>query len=270
MVRQFKILYRESEITQEELVAASEFFPCTPSRMLIQAGDLIIGRYSVLPFYAEQEQDIRLVGAELINTTRAHNWIADVGSWASGCLEGLTPRTWTHIEEIPDGISLVLKGQTNSKKFNWNSHMFAANKAEAIQVYLRLLDDTLIGQQTIYFREYIPLMRLGTGLHGLPISKEFRFFVCDGEVLCGGFYWASHAEEVPVPRVAEVPEGFLQKVVKRVAERARFVVVDVAQTASGDWIVIELNDGQMSGLALCDPTVLYHNLRRILDRAKNA
>jgi hypothetical protein len=35
----------------------------------------------------------------------------------------------------------------------------------------------------------------------------------------------------------------------------------VAKTQSGEWIVIELNDGQMAGLSDNDPSVLYHNLK---------
>jgi hypothetical protein len=37
--------------------------------------------------------------------------------------------------------------------------------------------------------------------------------------------------------------------------------MDIAKTQSGEWIVIELNDGQMSGLSENDPNVLYKNLK---------
>lgn len=41
-----------------------------------------------------------------------------------------------------------------------------------------------------------------------------------------------------------------------------FLVVDVAQTEAGRWIVIECNDGQESGYAGVQPRALW---RRILD-----
>ena len=40
--------------------------------------------------------------------------------------------------------------------------------------------------------------------------------------------------------------------------------IDVAQTESGEWIVVELNDGQMSGLSENNPEVLYKNLTTVL------
>jgi len=42
-------------------------------------------------------------------------------------------------------------------------------------------------------------------------------------------------------------------------------VVDVARTESGEWIVIELNDGQQSGLSDNDPDQLYSNMKKMLD-----
>lgn len=46
-------------------------------------------------------------------------------------------------------------------------------------------------------------------------------------------------------------------------------MIDVAQTESGDWIVIELNDGQMSGLSENNPEILYKNLKHMTwDRYK--
>ena len=104
----------------------------------------------------------------------------------------------------------------------------------------------------IYFKSY----------HGLPISKEFRFFVAFGKVLCGAFYWSNSVEDIDEkPNVSEVPESFLQKVLDAVGDKINFYVVDVAETESGDWIVIELNDGGQSGLSENDPDVLYAALK---------
>lgn len=263
------ILYRESEFYHNpgELEAAETHFFCTPSRMCIKSGDLVIGRYSLLPYYEEQERDIEIAGARLINSWRQHKWIADVGSWAceGGALEGITPRTWTCLEDVPDGIQLVLKGQTNSKKFLWNSSMHAVDKAAAMKVYCKLLDDTLISQQQIYIREYVPLKRLATGFHGLPISKEFRVFVCYGEIVSSGFYWSSHVADLDnVPKTSEIPMDFLVPAIKAVSRHANFFAIDVAQKDDGGWVVIEINDGGMSGLSENDPAELYKNLKRVV------
>jgi len=43
-----------------------------------------------------------------------------------------------------------------------------------------------------------------------------------------------------------------------------FFVVDVAETVSGGWTVIEINDGQMSGLSMIDPVAFYQSLSRVV------
>lgn len=48
------------------------------------------------------------------------------------------------------------------------------------------------------------------------------------------------------------------EVAKRIT--VRFLVVDVAQTAQGQWIVIECNDGQESGYAAIPPLSLWQRI----------
>lgn len=144
--------------------------------------------------------------------------------------------------------------------------MFAKNKPEAIEVYGRLSKDGLIGNQEIYVREYVPLKRLGTGVNDLPISEEYRFFLLDGKVVSSAFYWSSHVDDLTtVPSPDRVPESFMREVASRIGSNARFVVVDIGITESGDPIVIELNDGQMSGLSENKPELFYSELKKGLD-----
>jgi hypothetical protein len=144
--------------------------------------------------------------------------------------------------------------------------MFAKDKKEAIQVYSRLMDDSLISQQEIYIRQFVPLKKLADGLNDLQISEEYRFFILDGQVVSSGFYWSSHIDDLTtVPDPASIPQEFLDDVIQRIGTKARFVVVDIARTAEDTWIVIELNDGQMSGLSENKPETLYTNIKKILD-----
>ena len=231
----------------------------------VLGGELVIARYSCLPFYLELERDIHNREADLVNTYRQHRYIANMAEWVPD-LEGLTPKLYHRLQDLPDnGGPFVLKGETNSKKHLWDTHMYAANKRAAGEVYSRLQDDMLLAQQEIYVRDYVPLKRLATGFNGLPITNEFRFFVLGGRVLCGAFYWASHtADLAEIPSVEEVPGSFLNRVIHRIGDMANFYVVDVAQTATGEWIVIELNDGQMSGLSCNTAEDLYNSLANAL------
>jgi len=241
---------------------------CTESRTSQACEDaLVIGRYSVLPWYRELEKDLLVRRSHLINSSTVHNYIASM-QWYQQLGPNLTPETWFGLERVPDDCGpLVLKGETNSKKHLWDTHMFAKDKAAATQVMLRLFDDSLIHTQQIVARKYVPLKTFMTGLHGLPITEEYRFFVAYGKVLAGGFYWSSHVEDLPeVPKVTNVPKEFLQEVMDKLegALGYAFYVIDVARTETGDWIVVELNDGQQSGLSEVDPVELYTNLRTVV------
>jgi hypothetical protein len=253
-------------VDPKETAAIARHFKFVELRSRIPHGSLVIGRYSVLPFYHELEQELGDSGSKLINSFQQHSYIADLGNWVED-LGNLTPRTWRRLEDIPDdGGPFVVKGATNSKKFQWKTHMFAKNKRDAVEVACRLMDDGLICDQHIYAREYVPLVKLIDGLQGMPVAEEYRFFVCDKQVLCGGFYWSNYGDDVPggCPDPSSVPTSFLQEVVDRIGNSARFYAVDVARTQSGAWIVIELNDGQMSGLSDNDPETLYSKLKKVV------
>jgi len=258
------VLFRSIGIeTAEELEVAEKHFVVLKSRMSVTGGNLVIGRYSVLPFYQELEADVRSAGGALINSFREHRYVADLQNWVLDLGE-LTPKTWTSLQDVPDNVGpVILKGETNSRKNKWNTHMFARNKKEATEVFLRLNDDSLLSNQNIYVREFVPLCTLMIDpINEQPITEEYRFFVLDGKIMSSGYYWSSHVMELEtIPNPKNVPAEFLNKVINKVKENIRFFVIDVAKTQSGEWIVIELNDGQQSGLSENDPKELYKNMK---------
>jgi hypothetical protein len=75
------ILYRGIDFEKEELSEAHQFFECTRRRPDIRKDDLVIGRYSLLPFYLERAKDIQYVGAKLINDYQQHRYIADLQNY---------------------------------------------------------------------------------------------------------------------------------------------------------------------------------------------
>lgn len=259
------IYFRGSLAEEEEKRAATKHFRVIEKRTDIKPGELVIPRYSALPYNKELCEDIVELGAEPINTYRQHCYVADIRNWYYD-LGDLTPRTWFALDQIPDEGPFVLKGATNSKKFLWNTHMFARNKREAADVYMRLAQDSTIGIQPIYIRSFQDLNVLTVGLNDMPVSEEYRFFVLDGKVVSAGFYWSSHIDDLDriYDPFTEVPISFIQEVIHRVHPRVRFWVFDAARRADGGWLVVELNDGQQSGLSEIGPDVFYKNLRGML------
>jgi hypothetical protein len=265
------ILYRGREFEDNELAAAQAAgFYCTDSRMTIRTGDLIVPRYSALPFYREQERDVRSVGAKLINTFAEHSYIADIGQWYPD-LKDHTPQTWSSIIEIPNKETgpFVVKGETNSKKFLFNTHFYSPDRARLRDVISRLLDDTLISQQKLYIRKFEPLKTYMYGLNNLPITKEYRYFIAYGQILSVGYYWSSHVDDLRDSdcNMDEILNGgapceFMEAVIPKI--QAPAVTVDVAQKSDGSWTVIEINDLSMSGLSENDPHVMYKNLYDVI------
>ena len=90
-------------------------------------------------------------------------------------------------------------------------------------------------------------------------------------MISGGFYWSNFVEDLAGEDLSpdNVPQEFLERVTSRIGHKIPFYVVDIARKADGGWVVIELNDGQMSGLSENDPRVLYKNLRELMDTAKD-
>ncbi len=267
------ILYRNDVDWQNESESAKKYFETTNSRMKIKAGDLVIPRFSAVPFNKELEDDVNYVGAKLINSNKSHKYIADMINWYDD-LKDYTPKTYTRLQDLPEEGPFVLKGETNSKKFLWKTHMFAANKRAAIEVESRLHADSLITYQNIYIREFIKLKTFMVGIQDLPITNEYRFFCYKDQILSSGYYWSSHVldlEEIGIKTDPnQVPIEFVKKIMDVVKNKVNFYVIDVAETESNEWIVVELNLGEMSGLSENDPNIMYSNLKTALENESNS
>ena len=64
-----------------------------------------------------------------------------------------------------------------------------------------------------------------------------------------------------------IPKPRPNKAIKitKIGNKSNFYVIDVAQKQDGNWTVIELNDGSMSGLSCNDPELLYGNLLNTIE-----
>lgn len=250
---------------EEEFRIAQRFFPVVERRSLCPGNSLIIGRFSTLPFYEELSDDLKAIGSRLINDPAQHRWIANM-EWLRD-LEGFTFRTWNddNFHRAPEG-AYVLKGRTNSRKSHWDTHMFAPNKRAAIDVAGRLLADPLIAQQGLVYREYVPLVTYEIGINGQRFTNEWRFFYFRDQRLAKGHYWTTATN----PDLAEMDEfglDFVRGVSKVACQHAQFYVLDIAKKEDGDWILVEVNEGQQAGLSAIHPAELYCELAEAVRHA---
>jgi hypothetical protein len=264
------ILFRKQYETEKELEVAKNHFLCVESRINIQ-NKLVIGRYSVLPYYRELERDLKLQGSYLINSFEQHQYIANFDYYEDlyNSEIALTPKTYFELKDVPkNGGPFIVKGRTNSKKQQWKEKMYAENYESVVRIYSELMNDPFFAEQGVIIRDFIQLKTFEYGVNGQPFTNEWRLFFYKEELLAVNYYW-SQASHIPI--VASLsPDAFVaaKKAASLAKDHINFFVVDVAEGADGIWRVIELNDGQQSGLSEIDPNVLYSNLSKVLTREK--
>lgn len=253
------LLFRKELASKYELRHAEKYFPIEESRMNCR-DCLVIGRYSVLPYYNELERDLKIIGSRLINTFDEHRWITSFAYYRE--LKDFTPETWDdeHIHLCAHQGPFVVKGKMSSKKRNWKTHMFARTRRDALEVAKRIKEDSDIREQGVVYRKYVPLKTYEIGHNGLPHTNEWRFFYWKTRRLSCGYYW-SEADCVSQAELHPEAEQLATTIASVAANYATFFAMDLAETDEGDWILIELNDGQMAVPSENDLNELYGSLR---------
>jgi hypothetical protein len=155
---------------------------------------------------------------------------------------------------------LVLKDFVKSQKHAWREACFISAASDRAQVervvrrFVELQGRDLVGG--LVFREFVDLEQVGVHpKSGLPLSREFRLFFLDGKCIQRFRYW----DEGDYGSVAvDLPD--FESVAATV--RSRFFSMDVARSASGRWLIVELGDGQVTGLPdAADPRELFVALK---------
>ena len=141
---------------------------------------------------------------------------------------------------------VVVKDFVKSRKHEWAEACFIPSAADRGAVervvgrFLELQGDDLAGG--LVFREFVEFEPVG--IHprsGMPLTEEYRAFWLDGVPVFWAPYWAEgdyRASEPPIGQFAGVAA----------AVRSRFFTMDLARRRDGDWMIVELGDGQVSGL----------------------
>jgi len=75
----------------------------------------------------------------------------------------------------------------------------------------------------------------------MPLTKEFRIFYLDGKALSYVEYWGKGDYQnitPPLEKFAEIGKNI----------HSRFFTMDIAKRKDGEWMIVELGDGQVAGL----------------------
>jgi hypothetical protein len=260
------ILFRPDRDNQDEMKIAQQYLPVVAQRTECR-DNLVVGRYSVLPYYEELANDLAAGGSQLVNLPTEHEWIASF-AWYDA-LAPFTPRSWFDLSRTNYQGPFVVKGVTNSRKYQWDTHMFAATRADALRISSELNNDSFLGTQRLVYREYVPLKTFDVGINGIRYANEWRCFFYKTTRLAAGYYWAT-APRPELGEFAPLGQALAQRAASVAALHAAAFVLDVAETEAGPWIVVEVNDLQMSGLPYDPDDSAAHDLYRNLDLALRA
>lgn len=253
------ILVRPQYMSRYERKFAAKHFQIEESRMAC-SNALVVGRYSVLPFYEELDRDLRLASSRLVNTADEHQWISNFDYYEE--LKEFTPETWdeSSIRLCHYDGPFVVKGKRSSKKWQWNTRMFARTKQDALQLGERLKEDSEISEQGVVYRRYVPLKTFEVGRNGLPYTNEWRFFYLGTTLLSAGYYW-SVGDCFRKAMMNEQGLALAERIARIASQFTTFFTLDLAETEDGEWLLIELNDGQMAAPAEHDLDALYAKLK---------
>lgn len=165
--------------------------------------------------------------------------------WTSAGSQFDLPTVMELLEPMGEG-PVIVKDYVKSQKHYWEQACFipSARDPDAVRRvvtrFIELQGDSLTGG--LVFRKFEELDALTShSKSGMPLTKEFRIFFLDRTPLAVAEYWEEGdygSERPPI-------DPFLPLAAKI---DSRFFTMDVARRKDGTWIVMELGDGQVSGI----------------------
>ncbi len=229
-----------------------------------------IARFGVASNYNQLYSQLAEENIFLIHTPEQHALISELPRWY-GLLEGLTPRSFwfneppefAHLEAMLP-LPWFLKGARQTSRHR-AAFSIIRSEAEYNLAAEAFRTDPILQWQAFVAREFIALRPVPAELTDkIPASFEFRSFWWYGQCVGAAPYWSttyawSEAEEAAALAIAR--EAALRLNVP-------FVVIDVAQTIQGNWIVIECNDAGESGYAAISPFLLWQNIVQLEQNKK--
>lgn len=142
--------------------------------------------------------------------------------------------------------SVILKDFVKSEKHDWETACFVLDASDTyklkstINKLIELRDKYL--NEGIVIREFIELNNLTThSKSGMPLTEEYRLFFCNKKLLGIYDYWEEGEYNLSKPDTKEFEE-----IAKHV--ESNFFSMDIARQINGEFIIIELGDGQVAGL----------------------
>lgn len=260
-------------VTERVHVAAYDFsfelfFSCSHPTYFPELETCVL-RIGAIEDYEEKVDELRSLGLVVLNSAAEHLRASELSEWYPLIAE-LTPRTicqanFPTAEEVERllGWPVFVKGSRQTSRHNAKLSI-ARNAIEYNELPRLYAADTILHWQKVAVREFLHLEALPGEVPGkVRPSLEFRTFWWKGRCVGYGRYWY----QLPKYEAADIDDGLT--LAEEVARRLQvpFLVVDIAKTADGHWVVIECNDAQESGYAGAVPQLVWQSILEVERRA---
>jgi hypothetical protein len=242
-----------------------EFDPALASAYVerIQAGAIIVYSGWIPPddHYAVLADAVTERGARMLNSPEDHRTLLELPRWYP-LIEELTARTIV-VHDVED----VARAEAELTWPVFTKGHIKSVKERGFDACLITSPDELERRReawggSLIARELLPLRRSGEMIAAFPTAREYRFYVLQGNVLGGRYYWSDVDPFGPLtPSEETAAEEIASKAARRLP--AAFAAIDVGQLEDGTWRVVEVGDPQTSTYAHMPRELLF---RALLER----
>jgi hypothetical protein len=161
------------------------------------------------------------------------------------------------------GYPVFVKGTVQSRKSKGWRACVAHNQSELENLTGVLLQLETRSRGLVIVRQLVSLQHERKSGEDFPFGREFRVFSYAGQILEYGYYWEG---DDSLSHLSKAEENTVLDLAWEAAHRVNvpYLAVDIGQTEAGEWIVIEVGDGQFAGLSQVSPLKLWHKLNIML------
>jgi hypothetical protein len=212
--------------------------------------------------YEKLYNELLLKGIRLINNPMNYKHCHYLPESYSKIMDYTPKSTWIEKEALNTSFEnlyeltksfghnpVILKDYVKSCKHQWNDACYIPDAADkenlnrVVRNFIELRGEDFEGG--IIIREFVNLEFLTEHpKSNMPLSKEFRLFFLNHNLIQIFYYWDEGEFDYELPSNDEIKELLnLSQTIE-----SQFFTMDIAKTLDGKWIIVELGDGQVSGL----------------------
>lgn len=181
------------------------------------------------------------------------SYVVHQGVWLDALLKNPEELSTIIQMKFEKDSGLIIKDFVKSRKHEWLDACYVPNISDGenlnrvVHNFVQRQKSDGVFEGGLIFREYVPFKKIGVHpKSGLPLVNEHRIFVFRGQIFFQVPYWLN--VKADYTNTAVPNSKYLQRLVEKIFLHTDFFAMDVAELDSGEWLMVELNDGSTAGL----------------------